>query len=184
MIAQVYISHDPQDEHLAKELSALLWRVGLLSIRSMNREPEAISRSERVTYAIRNSECFVPIVTANGSVSRTICQEIGYARGLERLIIPLQEDGAELPFLISHLRPVTFTEFEEAEAILVRVLRDLTRLEWLKVVCPACSEEMTQYLTPQQEVDSAILHGSTLETICTYCERNISLDPRTFRPGA
>jgi hypothetical protein len=41
---------------------------------------------------------------------------------------------------------------------------------------------MTQYISPEEEVDRALLAGKNLETICSYCQRNIYLDPRTFRP--
>jgi redox-regulated HSP33 family molecular chaperone len=58
----------------------------------------------------------------------------------------------------------------------------LSRLEWLKVTCPQCGEEMTQYLTPQEEVDSALEKGKCLETVCSYCQNKISLDARTFEP--
>jgi len=57
-----------------------------------------------------------------------------------------------------------------------------SRLEWLKVVCPKCGEEMTQYLTPQEEVDEALLKGGRLETVCSYCQNRIRLDARTFEP--
>ena len=33
--------------------------------------------------------------------------------------------------------------------LLIKILLELSRLEWLKVACPKCGEEMTQYLTPQ-----------------------------------
>jgi ribosomal protein S27E len=63
---------------------------------------------------------------------------------------------------------------------MIKTIRDLTTLEWLKVSCPHCAEEMIQYLPPQEEVDRAILKGSCLETLCSYCQNKISLDPRTF----
>ena len=47
---------------------------------------------------------------------------------------------------------------------------------------PRCEEEMTQYLTDQDEVDSALEGRTFLETICSYCQNAIQLDPRTFEP--
>ena len=109
-------------------------------------------------------------------------QEIGLARGLDLLIIPLQEEGAGLPFLIEHLRPLTFRKenYRDAIGLLIKTIRDLSRLEWLKVTCPKCGEEMTQYLTPQEEVDSALKKGKCLETVCSYCQNKILLDARTL----
>jgi len=184
MISRIYISHDPDDEDLALRLSRALERVGLESYAALYNQSPAISLAERVSFAIRNSECLVALVTKKGSRSPALCQEIGLARGIDQLIIPLQEEGAQLPFLIGQLRPISFRRecFADAIAILIKTIRELSRLEWLKVVCPRCGEEMTQYLTDQDEVDSAQEKGTFLETICSYCQNPIQLDPRTFEP--
>jgi hypothetical protein len=184
MISKVYISHSPQDEDLALQLSRALWRVGLESCAALYQLAPTISLAERVSFGIRSSECLVALVTQDGSASPQLCQEIGLARGLDLLIIPLQAEGTRLPFLIEHLRPLVFSEEEFADAVgqLIRTMRELSRLEWLKVVCPKCGEEMTQYLTPQEEVDDALLKGGWLETVCSYCQNKIRLDARTFEP--
>jgi hypothetical protein len=184
MISRIYISHAEHDEELAQELSRALWRVGLESYVAMYKLSPGISRAERVSFGIRNSECLVVLLTKGGSASTTVCQEIGLARGTDLLVIPLLEEDAHLPFLIGHLNPIVFSRAEISDAIgkLIRTLRDLSSLDWLKVTCPKCGEEMTQYLTPQEDVDEALQKGSCLETICSYCQNKVSLDPRTFAP--
>ncbi len=184
MITRVYISHSPADEDMALQLSRALWRVGLESYVALYNQSPAISQAERVSFGLRNSECLVALLTLEGCTSPEVCQEIGFARSLDLLIIPLQEEGANLPFLIEHLRPIFFREERYADAIglLIKTLRELSRLEWLKVTCPKCGEEMTQYLTPQEEVEDALAKGSFLETICSYCQNEILLDARTFEP--
>ena len=182
MISKVYISHSPQDEDLALQLSRALWRVGLESYAALYQLSPTISLAERVSFGIRSSECLVALVTEEGSASPQLCQEIGLARGLDMLIIPFLADGARLPFLIDHLMPIIFKEegFADAVGQLIRTLRELSRLEWLKIVCPKCGEEMTQYLTPQEEVDEALAGAGWLETVCSYCQNRIRLDARTF----
>ena len=182
MISKVYISHSPQDEDLALQLSRALWRVGLDSCAALYQLSPTISLAERASFGIRSSECLVALVTEEGAASPELCQEIGLARGLDMLIIPLLAEGARLPFLIEHLRPIVFKEegFTDAVGQLIRTLRELSRLEWLKVVCPKCGEEMTQYLTPQEEVDEALAGAGWLETVCSYCQNRIRLDARTF----
>jgi len=182
MISRVYISHSLADEDKAMHLSSALWRVGLESYVALYNQSPTISRAERVSFGLRNSECMIALLTAEGCASPEVCQEIGLASGLDLLIIPLQEEGAKLPFLIEHLRPLVFREERYADAIglLIRTLRELSRLEWLKVTCPKCGEEMTQYLTSQEEVDDALAKGAFLETICSYCQNRIHLDARTF----
>jgi len=184
MISKVYISHSVADEDMALQLSRALWRVGLESYVALYNLSPAISLAERVSFGLRNSECLVALLTVEGSTSSEVCQEIGLARGLDLLIIPLQEVGVKLPFLIEHLRPLVFREERYADAIgqLIKTIRELSRLEWLKVTCPKCGEEMTQYLTPQEEVEVALEKGTFLETICSYCQNRIRLDARTFEP--
>jgi len=184
MISKVYISHSPADEDMALQLAAALWRVGLESYVALYNMSPVISLAERVSFGLRNSECLVALLTIEGSSSSEVCQEIGLARGLDLLIIPLLEEGAKLPFLIDHLRPLLFREERYADAVglLIKILRELSRLEWLKVACPKCGEEMTQYLTPQEDVEEALAKGTFLETICSYCQNKIQLDARTFEP--
>lgn len=184
MISRVYISHSERDEGIALELSQALWRVGLESYVNMHNICPGISHADRASFGIHNSECLVALLTDEGYRSMTVNQEIGFARGIDLLIIPMLEKNTEMPFLIEHLRPISFTPSDYADAIglLIKTIRDLSRLEWLKVSCPKCCEEMTQYLTPQEEVDDALRKGSYLETICSYCQNKIALDPRTFEP--
>jgi ribosomal protein S27E len=184
MISKVYISHSPADEDMALQLASTLWRVGLESYVALYNLSLAISLAERASFGLRNSECLVALLTVEGSSSPEVCQEIGLARGLELLIIPMLEEGAKLPFLIEHLRPLLFREESYADAVglLIKTLRELSRLEWLKVTCPKCGEEMTQYLTPQEDVEEALAKGVFLETMCSYCQNKIRLDARTFEP--
>jgi hypothetical protein len=184
MISKVHISHSPEDENLAMQLSRALFRVGLESTFALYNQSPAISLAERSSFCIRNSDCLVALLTKEGSSSPPVCQEIGLARGLDLLIIPLLESGAKLPFMIEHLRPFVFekAEFPDVVGDLIRTIRELSRLEWLKVTCPNCGEEMTQYLTPQEEVNEALAKDKRLETICSYCQNRIRLDARTFEP--
>jgi hypothetical protein len=184
MISKVYISHSPADEEMALQLSRALWRVGLESYVALYNLSPAISLAERASFGLRNSECLVALLTVEGSFSPEVCQEIGLARGLDLLIIPLLEEGAKLAFLIEHLRPLVFREEKKVDVVglVIKTIRELSRLEWLKVTCPKCGEGMTQYLTPQEDVEEALAKGTFLETICSYCQNRIRLDARTFEP--
>jgi len=41
---------------------------------------------------------------------------------------------------------------------------------------------MTQYLTPQEEVEEALEKCRWLKTVCSYCQNRIWLDARMFEP--
>jgi DNA-directed RNA polymerase subunit RPC12/RpoP len=184
VISKVYISHCENDESSAIEISNSLSRIGLECFLMMYINSPGLTHANKVSYGIRNSECLVALISRDGQNSAIVGQEIGLAKGIDLLIIPLLERGAVLPFLLENLKPIGFTteRLEDAIGVLIRTFRELSKLEWLKIKCPSCNEEMTQYLTLQEEVDHALENRSYLETICTYCQSKILLDPRTFIP--
>ncbi len=184
MISKVYIAHCEQDEPFAQELSRTLWAVELESFSSLYRKALSLSLPERIRFGIRQSDCFIPILTQEGAKSPGVNQEIGLAIGVDQFIIPLVETGVELPILICHLQPIRFSPdaYQDALGKLIQNIRQLTKLDWLKIKCPYCGEEMTQYTSPEEEVERALLSGKHLETKCSYCQKKIYLDPRTFRP--
>ncbi|MDD3043699.1 MAG: toll/interleukin-1 receptor domain-containing protein [Methanosarcinaceae archaeon] len=184
MIDRIYIAHCKEDEALAQGLARAFWAVELESFSSLYKKARAFSLAERMRFGIRQSDCVIIILTQKGAASPEVNQEIGLAVGMDQLIIPLVENGVQIPVLINHLQPISFyrKSYEDAVGEVIQNIRQLTRLEWLKLKCPYCGEEMTQYITPEEEVDRALLKRTKLETLCSYCERVISLDPRTFGP--
>lgn len=184
MISRIYISHCEQDESFARELADALWAVDLESFSSVFKKDTALSQADLVSFGIHHSDCVVAILTKEGLASPRVNQEIGLSVGAGQLIIPLVEGGEELPFIIRHLRPIRFSKdtYEDALGMLIHTIRQLTSLEWLKTKCPHCGEEITQYLTPEGEVERAILAGTGLKTMCSYCEKYFFLNPKTFKP--
>lgn len=185
MINRIYISYTDNDEPLAQELAQALWAVNLESSSSMYSKVLHISMSQRIRFGISHSDCVVVILTKEGALSPRVNQELGLAAANgDNLIIVLAEEGVELPIMVQHLTPVVFSEdtFTDALGYLIYTLRNLTTFEWLRIKCPHCGEEMTQYMTPQEEVDRSLMAGTRLNTMCNYCERELFLDPRTFIP--
>ncbi|WP_135611675.1 toll/interleukin-1 receptor domain-containing protein [Methanococcoides sp. AM1] len=184
MITRVYISHTEQDIGLAQELEQALWAVNLESFSSLLKKTESLSDAELISFGIRHSDCMVVILTMDGVLSPKVNEEIGLAVGTDQLIITLLEYGEKSPALISHLPAIGFSRetYKDALGVVIKDIRQLTKLDWLKIKCPHCGEEMTQYITPQEEVEKVLLEGTDLKTICSYCENDVFLDPRTFRP--
>ena len=185
MISKIYISHCEEDERLALELAESLGAVNLECFVSTYKKARAIPHHERIAFGMRHSDCVVVLLTLDGMVSPLVNQEIGLAVGMDHLIIPLAEAEVEVPTLLKYAKPIRLSARQSQDAIgeLIRSIRDLTTLQWLRIKCPICKEEITQYLPPQEEVDRAILSESGLETICNCCETALSLDPRTFKPS-
>lgn len=184
MINRVYISHSEQDRRLAQELETALWAVNLESFSSLFKKTESLSEAELISFGIRHSDCVIVILSMDGLLSPKVNQEIGLAVGTDQLIIPLLEYGEKLPVLIGHLSAIRFYKgnYENALGAIIKDIRQLTKLDWVKIKCPHCGEEMTQYITPQEEVEKVIIEGTDLKTMCSYCENTVFLNPRTFRP--
>jgi TIR domain-containing protein len=184
MINRIYISHSEQDKGLAQELEDALWALNLESFSSSLKKTESLSEAELISFGIRHSDCMIVILSMDGLLSPKVNQEIGLAVGTDQLMIPLLEYGEKLPVLIGHLPAIRFyrNNYENALGVVIKDIRQLTKLEWLKIKCPHCGEEMTQYITPQEEVEKVIIEGSDLKTMCSYCENAFYLDPRSFRP--
>lgn len=185
MIDRIYISYTDNDELLAQELAQALWAVNLDSSSSMYSKVLHVSMAQRIRFGISRSDCMIVVLTREGALSPRVNQEIGLAAANgDNLIIVLAEEGVELPVLVQHLTPIVFSpdSFTDAVGHLIYTLRNLAKLEWLRIKCPYCGEEMTQYITPQEEVDRSIMAKTRLNTMCNYCERALFLDPRTFKP--
>ncbi|AFV22416.1 hypothetical protein Mpsy_0203 [Methanolobus psychrophilus R15] len=185
MIDRIYISYTENDENLAQELAQALWAVNLESSSSMYNKVLNISMAQRIRFGISHSDCIILLLTREGALSPRVNQEIGLAAaGGENLFIVLAEEGVEIPILLQYMCPIVFMQdtYTDALGYLIYTLRNLTKFEWLRIQCPHCGEEMTQYITPQEEVDRSILAGTQLNTICNYCESKLFLDPRTFKP--
>ncbi len=185
MITKIYISHCEEDEPLAQELAESLWAVNMECFVSTYKRARTIPHHERIVFGMRHSDCVVVLLILDGMVSPLVNQEIGLAVSMGHLIIPLAEPEVVVPTLLKYTRPIRLSVRQSQDAIgeLIRNIRDLSTLQWLRIKCPICGEEITQYIPPQEEVDKAILSESDLETICNCCETALSLDPRTFKPS-
>ncbi|ADE36576.1 toll/interleukin-1 receptor domain-containing protein [Methanohalophilus mahii] len=184
MISRIYIAHCERDEKLAQELARTLWAVELENFSFLSKKTVGLSRAELINFGINHSDCVIAILSQEGVESPAVNQEVGLAVGRGQLIIPLLETGEELPVLIRHLHSIRFSRknYENALGQVIHTIRQLTRLNWLKIKCPNCGEVMTQYIAPEEEVETALLAGNALKTICTYCEQHLSLNPQTLRP--
>jgi len=185
MIDRIYISYTENDELLAQELAQALWAVNLESSSSMYSKVLYISMAQRIRFGISHSDCMIIILTRESALSPRVNQEIGLAASeCDKLVIVLAEKGVELPILVQDIKPILFSQdtYTDALGYLIYTLRNLTRFEWLRIQCPHCGEEMTQYITPQDEVDRSLMTGTQLNTMCNYCESELFLDPRTFKP--
>jgi hypothetical protein len=146
MAYRVFLSHSmsADDEHIVRAAvaSALLEGVEWYLA---ERDPKfGESLHKKIEAAIRSSHCMVLLWTKGGSDSRWINQEVGLARGLNKLIVPVIEKG---------IQPAS-------------VLGDAEYIELDRVNPVPAVERLHAYLThlrrQQQQRDELLMAGGAL----------------------
>ena len=88
---QVFVSHSfkEHDPDLANILKEELARYDITAYLAEKEKRYGYIISNKIREAIRNSFCMVVILTKNSIISASVNQELGYAMGIERDIIPM-----------------------------------------------------------------------------------------------
>jgi len=88
---QVFVSHSFQgnDPDLAKTLEKELAKYNISAYLAEKEKRYGYIISNKIREAIRDSFCMVVILTNNSIISASVNQELGYAMGIERDIIPM-----------------------------------------------------------------------------------------------
>jgi len=108
MTFRVFISSSIEDIHTVNELRKTLERYGIQSIvpdvegyrgtHYIGGEIRPLGAIvDEIKQRIQASDCVLAIIGKGGSQSENVDSEIGIARGLGKLIIPVVEEGCEIP---------------------------------------------------------------------------------------
>ena len=98
MTFRVFISASMEDIHIVNELIEIFKRHGIdivLPQETMLTEP--ITVTDMTKKQIRTSDCVLAIMGRGGSWSADVAFEIGMAAALGKLVIPIVEEGTEIP---------------------------------------------------------------------------------------
>jgi nucleoside 2-deoxyribosyltransferase len=109
MTFKVFISSSVSDIHIVNELKRTLERYGVQPIMPSEveeyrgraffggeiRSPPSIT--DKIKQLIRISDCVLVIIGRGGGQSTHVGFEIGVASALDKLIIPIVEEGSEIP---------------------------------------------------------------------------------------
>src|SRR5260221_575381 len=83
--------------------------------------------AQKIEQAIRNCDCFIALLTQGGAQSAYVNQEIGYAVGLGKHVIPIVEKGIDLLGLKQGVEWVEFDR-QNPPACLLRVVPHMVGL--------------------------------------------------------
>jgi len=112
MAYKVFLSHSTKDERTIRSIIKLLQQRGLeVFVAEWHINPGA-DLTSNIMNSIRSSHCVLALLTKNGVRSTWVNQEIGYALGLKKLVIPLVEKGTDVNQL-GALQRLKYVEFQE-----------------------------------------------------------------------
>jgi WD40 repeat protein len=173
-MTDVFISYSRQDSEFVQRMAASLEARGKASWLDTAAIADAEVFSQAIRTAIEGADAFLFVITPASVASDYCDQEVNYARGLEKRIVPVLRtaipDG-DAPEEISRRHWIPFTEEDDFDASLERVLRALdTDL--------ALRREHTRWLTKSLEWGakgrdrSLLLRGSELRAAEDWLARS------------
>lgn len=123
-----FLSHSSQDHELVKHL---VEKAGALGIELYLAEHDVRAGSylaEKIIAEIKSSDALVVLLTSAGNDSKYVAHEIGVAKGANKLVVPIVEQGADVDLAI--LQGIEYLPLDpgDAAADLDRVLSYLERL--------------------------------------------------------
>lgn len=93
---KVFVSHDSEDEHLAREIKREAASVGVEAWLFEDDKEFGSPLRKKIQSQIEDSDAFVVLLTEKASVSAYVHQEIGYAEGSGVQVIPLVHESLKL----------------------------------------------------------------------------------------
>jgi len=88
MALKVFISHSTADMDIVYELYTWLWGEGLEAYVAELYPAPGIPLPSKVAGAIDSCDCLIAFLTADGNRSEFVQQEIGYALGRRKFVVP------------------------------------------------------------------------------------------------
>lgn len=188
---KVFISYDTEDKELVTRIVNSMVSVGMEPYIAPDHLAVGADLADKIIVNLKDSNCFVPILTKNSISSQWVNQEIGYAYSLRNNlgIFPLVERGLPIKGFIHRSKEnIEFDLNDTDDGIykLVSALREYINRNWAKierirVKCITCTNEYQIDLPSQKNIDMAISEGRLIPSICKRCRVQNNLSPKTFQ---
>lgn len=125
---KVFISHSTSDLNLVQQLKYWLEVNGIETYLADLYPQPGTTLASKISNAIKQSNCVIAVLTRDGARSQWVHQEIGYAKGAGKLVIPVAEDGVPTAGFVEGVEYIPFSRENPTEAI-NKVVEYLTRLK-------------------------------------------------------
>ena len=190
---RVCISNDPKDDELADTVSRSLTKLSLEIPLSHDRNgleiyyPNRNENIESTRSQIKNSNCFITVISENSRGSQPMKQELDFALADSDLgVFPLVEMGETIEHneYIDNITEFERDNIEDAIYRLISALRQyldrtVTVVKHIIVICKRCGYVYRVKIPSQEEIDDLVSKNEVYYTECK-CRTINNLNPKTF----
>lgn len=117
MSYKVFLSHSFEDKSLTDALDDSLRGVGVEPYMAENHPNSGSELPNKIEQEIDSSQAVLVVLTKKANLSRSVNQEVGYAKKGGKLIVALVEEGVVTGVLLQGIEVVKFTADRIHEAI-------------------------------------------------------------------
>ena len=117
MAFKVFISHSTADLGLVQQLQYSLQTHGIEAYLADLYPQPGGTLARKISNAIERSNCVIAVLTRDGARSQWVHQEIGWAKGAGKLVIPIVEEGIPSTGFIQGVEYIRFNREKPADAI-------------------------------------------------------------------
>lgn len=188
---ELFVSHAPADFDRISRLVGPIRNLPItVSVAEDVVEPDR-SRAQ-IKRRLANSDVALLFLSSAGATDQWVNQEIGYATAEEVPVLPVADDGVELPGYVD-TDPVTVSPDSPERTVydILSRLRDqlepigeLTTPNWyLSFACThsRCTATVMQAIErTQHELWKTYEHGDTVTAVCDNCNTSYEFNPATL----
>ncbi len=114
---RIFLSHSFKDDTIVKEMQQSLNQPQIsLYVAEADRQ-YGKSLPSKIEKEIDGSDAILVLVTKENGESASVNQEVGYALGRSKLVVPLVEEGAKIGVLLQGLELIAFSLTKLKEAL-------------------------------------------------------------------
>ena len=180
-----FISYNSKDQDVSDSFKALLNRNGIKTWKAPEDIPPGLSYAAVITQAIKETSCFILLLSENAQNSIWMPKETERAVNYKKIIIPLQLDDApmnnDFELMLSSIQAVTIRKIDDNDEKINQLIAEIKKYTDEKLSDEASTQllastkESTEAKVPveqkQENIDSeskayfeknAVMHGSTL----------------------
>jgi len=108
MVFKVFVSHSSKDNEIVNSLYSVLKQSGIEVYAALFSYEPSVQLSKKILKGIKTSDCVLVLLTSDSIMSTWVQNEIGMAKALNKLIIPIVEKGVKVPSILVGMEYIRF----------------------------------------------------------------------------